>query len=345
MHDVVDLRSDTLTLPTPEMREAMARAEVGDDVWEEDPTVKRLETVAAGRLGKEAGLFVASGTMGNLVSVVSHTRAGQEVVLDLDAHIFNYEVAGSAVIGSVQMRPVKTARGFLTPEQVREALRPPNIHVPPTGLVCLENTHNRHGGTCCTPEEISAVAAVAHGAGVPVHLDGARIFNAAVALQREPREFARDVDSVTFCVSKGLGAPVGSVVCGSRDFITRARRVRKMVGGGMRQAGVIAAAGIVALERMVDRLAEDHANARRLAEGIAQLPCVRVDPASVQTNIVIFGIERPGGTEEIVAGCAARKVKVHAIGPTSIRCVTHKDVDAEDIGRALDALREITSRW
>ena len=345
MHDVVDLRSDTLTLPTPEMREAMARAEVGDDVWEEDPTVKRLETVAAGRLGKEAGLFVASGTMGNLVSVVSHTRAGQEVVLDLDAHIFNYEVAGSAVIGAVQMRPVKTARGFLTPEQVREALRPPNIHVPPTGLVCLENTHNRHGGTCCTPEEIGAVAAVAHGAGVPVHLDGARIFNAAVALRREPREFARDVDSVTFCVSKGLGAPVGSVVCGSRDFITRARRVRKMVGGGMRQAGVIAAAGIVALERMVDRLAEDHANARRLAEGIAQLPCVRVDPASVQTNIVIFGIERPGGTEEIVAGCAARKVKVHAIGPTSIRCVTHKDVDAEDIGRALDALREITSRW
>jgi len=345
VHDVVDLRSDTLTLPTPEMREAMARAEVGDDVWEEDPTVKRLETVAAGRLGKEAGLFVASGTMGNLVSVVSHTRAGQEVVLDLDAHIFNYEVAGSAVIGAVQMRPVKTARGFLTPEQVREALRPPNIHVPPTGLVCLENTHNRHGGTCCTPEEIGAVAAVAHGAGVPVHLDGARIFNAAVALRREPREFARDVDSVTFCVSKGLGAPVGSVVCGSRDFITRARRVRKMVGGGMRQAGVIAAAGIVALERMVDRLAEDHANARRLAEGIAQLPCVRVDPASVQTNIVIFGIERPGGTEEIVAGCAARKVKVHAIGPTSIRCVTHKDVDAEDIGRALDALREITSRW
>ena len=345
MHDVVDLRSDTLTLPTPEMREAMARAEVGDDVWEEAPTVKRLEAVAAGRLGKEAGLFVASGTMGNLVSVVSHTRAGQEVVLDLDAHIFNYEVAGSAVIGAVQMRPVKTARGCLTPEQVREALRPPNIHVPPTGLVCLENTHNRHGGTCCTPEEIGAVAAVAHGAGVPVHLDGARIFNAAVALRREPREFARDVDSVTFCVSKGLGAPVGSGVCGSRDFIPRARRVRKMVGGGMRQAGVIAAAGIVALERMVDRLAEDHANARRLAEGIAQLPCVRVDPASVQTNIVIFGIERPGGTEEIVAGCAARKVKVHAIGPTSIRCVTHKDVDAEDIGRALDALREITSRW
>ncbi len=352
MHDIVDLRSDTLTLPTPEMREAMARAEVGDDVWEEDPTVKRLEAMAAERLGKEAGLFVASGTMGNLVSVVSQTQAGQEVVLDLDSHIFNYEGAGSAVIGSVQMRPVKTARGFLAPEQVREALRPSNIHIPPTGLVCVENTHNRHGGTCCTPEEIGAVAAVAHGANVPVHLDGARLFNAAVALRRDPREFTRDVDSVTFCVSKGLAAPVGSVVCGSRAFITRARRVRKMVGGGMRQAGVIAAAGVVALETMVDRLAEDHANARRLAEGIAKVPGLRVDLASVQTNIVIFGVERPGGpgsaqtaTNEIVAGCAARKVKVHAIGPTSIRCVTHKDVDAEDIERALDALREITSRW
>jgi len=352
MHDVVDLRSDTLTLPTPEMREAMARAEVGDDVWEEDPTVKRLEAVAAERLGKAAGLFVASGTMGNLVSVVSHTRAGQEVVLDLDSHIFNYEVAGSAVIGSVQMRPVRTARGFLAPEQVREALRPANIHVPQTGLVCVENTHNRHGGTCCTPEEIAAVAEVAHGAGVPVHLDGARLFNAAVALGRPASEFARHADSVTFCVSKGLGAPVGSVVCGGPEFVARARRVRKMVGGGMRQAGIIAAAGLVALERMVDRLADDHANARRLAEGIARLPGLRVDLARVQTNIVIVTVERPGGptaaaaaANQLVAGCAARKVKLHAIGPASIRCVTHKDVDAEDIERALEALRELTSRW
>jgi threonine aldolase len=351
VHDVVDLRSDTLTLPTPAMREAMARAEVGDDVWEEDPTVKRLEAVAAERLGKEAGLFVASGTMGNLVSVVSHTRAGQEVVLDLDSHIFNYEVAGSAVIGNVQMRPVKTARGFLSPEQVREALRPANIHIPPTGLVCLENTHNRHGGTCCTPEEIEAVAAVAHGAGVPVHLDGARLFNAAVALRRPAAEFARHADSVTFCVSKGLAAPVGSVVCGARDFIARARRVRKMVGGGMRQAGVLAAAGLVALERMVDRLAEDHANARRLAEGLAKLPRLRVDPANVQTNIVILAVEHPRGpgaaqatTAELVAGCAAAKVKIHAIGPASIRCVTHKDVDAEDIERALAALGELTGK-
>ena len=352
MHDIVDLRSDTLTLPTPEMREAMARAEVGDDVWEEDPTVKRLEAVAAERTGQAAGLFVASGTMGNLVCVVSHTRAGQEVVLDLDSHIFNYEVAGSAVIGSVQMRPVRTARGFLTPDQVRDALRPANIHLPQTGLVCVENTHNRHGGTCCTPEEIAAIAGVAHGAGVPVHLDGARLFNAAVALGRPAADFARHADSVTFCVSKGLGAPVGSVVCGSAEFVLHARRVRKMVGGGMRQAGVIAAAGLVALERMVDRLADDHANARRLAEGIARLPGLRVDLARVQTNIVIVTVERPGGptaaaaaANQLVAGCAARKVKLHAMGPASIRCVTHKDVDAEDIERALAALGEVTSRW
>ncbi len=345
MHEIVDLRSDTLTLPTPAMREAMARAEVGDDVWEEDPTVKRLEALAAERTGKDAGLFVTSGTQGNLVSVCAQTQPGQEVVLDLDSHIFNYEVAGSARVGNVQMRPVKTARGFLSPDQVREALRPANIHLPQTGLVCLENTHNRHGGTCCTPEQIAAVAAVAHGAGVSVHLDGARLFNAAIALRRPAADFTRHVDSVTFCVSKGLGAPVGSVVCGSREIIGRAKRFRKMLGGGMRQVGIIAAAGIVALETMVDRLAEDHANARTLAEGIARLPKLSVDLASVQTNIVIFHVERPGGADELVKGAAGRHVKIHAIGPTSIRCVSHKDVDADDIAKALEVFGDITARW
>jgi len=332
------------------MREAMARAEVGDDVWEEDPTVKRLEAMAAERLGKAAGLFVSSGTMGNLISVVSQAQAGQEVILDLDSHIFNNEVAGAAIIGSLQMRPVKTERGFLTPDQVREALRPANIHIPTTGLVCVENTHNRHGGTCCTPEAIDAVAAVAHDAAVPVHMDGARLFNAAVALKRPARDFVRNVDSVTFCVSKGLAAPVGSVICGSAEFIGKARRVRKMLGGGMRQAGIIAAAGIVALETMVDRLAEDHANARALAEGLAKLPGLTINLASVQTNIVIFQVKRgnqaasAAATAELVAGCGARKVKIHAIGPDSIRCVTHKDIDAEDIGRTLDAFAEITRK-
>jgi threonine aldolase len=345
MHDVVDLRSDTLTLPTAEMREAMARAEVGDDVWEEDPTVQRLEALAAERLGKEAALFVTSGTQGNLVSVLAQTRPGQEVVLDAHAHIFNAEVASAAVIGGVQMRPTVTERGFLSPAQVREAIRGANIHVPPTGLVCIENTHNRHGGTCCTPDEIAEVAAVAHGSGVPVHLDGARIFNAAVALGRPARDFARDVDSVTFCVSKGLSAPVGSLICGSAELIGRCRRTRKMLGGGMRQAGIIAAAGIVALERMVDRLAEDHVNARALAEGLARLPRISVDLATVQTNIVILRVDRPGGADALVAGCAARKVKLHAMSPTFIRCVTHKDVDADDVARALDAFTEITKGW
>ncbi len=352
MHDVVDLRSDTLTLPTPEMREAMARADVGDDVWEEDPTVKRLEAMAAERVGKPAGLFVTSGTQGNLVSVLAQTQAGQEVVCDADSHVYNYEVAGAATVGSVQMRPIKTARGFLAPDQVREAIRPGNIHLPVTALVCVENTHNRHGGTCCTPDEIGAIAEVAHAAGARVHLDGARLFNAAVAQKRPAHEFTRDVDSVTFCLSKGLGAPVGSLVCGSAEIILRAKRMRKMLGGGMRQAGIIAAAGIVALERMIDRLAEDHANARALAEGLARMPGIAIDLGSVQTNIVIFHIEHRGGregslraTQELVAGCAARKVKVHAIGPTSIRCVTHKDIDADDIARAIDALREITLGW
>jgi threonine aldolase len=345
MHDVVDLRSDTLTLPTAAMREAMARAEVGDDVWEEDPTVKRLEELAAQRTGKEAALFVSSGTQGNLVSVLAQTRPGQEIVLDADCHIFNYEVGGAAVLGGLQTRAVPTERGFLTPAQVEASIRPSNVHLPVTGLVCLENTHNRHGGTCCTPEEIEAVATVAHRGGVPVHLDGARIFNAAVALSRPLGDFTRHVDSITFCLSKGLAAPVGSLVCGTREFVGQARRVRKMLGGGMRQVGVLAAAGILAIETMVDRLADDHAHARRLADGLGALPRLRVDPGTVQTNIVIFQVDRAGGAAELVAGCLARKVKIHAIGPDAIRCVTHKDVDRDDIDRALQAFREITATW
>ncbi len=345
MHDVVDLRSDTLTLPTPAMREAMARAEVGDDVWEEDPTVRRLEEQAARRTGKEAALFVSSGTQGNLVSVLAQTRPGQEIILDADSHVFNYEGASSAMFGGVQTMALKTERGFLSPAQVREHIRPSNIHIPATGLVCLENTHNRHGGTCCTPGEIEAVAAAAHAAGVPVHLDGARIWNAAVALRRPVADFARHVDSITFCLSKGLAAPVGSLICGSRDFVVRGRRVRKSLGGGMRQVGVLAAAGLVALDTMVERLAEDHANAQRLAQGLTGLPRTRLDLEKVQTNIVIFQVDRAGGAGELVTGCLARKVKIHQIGPAAIRCVTHKDVDEEDIDRALEAFREITAAW
>jgi threonine aldolase len=240
---------------------------------------------------------------------------------------------------------VTTERGFLTAAQVHDNVRPSNIHIPSTGLVCVENTHNRHGGTCCTPEEIAAVAAAAHAHGVAVHLDGARIFNAAVALGRPVADFARPVDSITFCLSKGLAAPVGSIICGSREFIGRSRRVRKMLGGGMRQVGVLAAAGLIALDSMVERLAEDHDNAKGLARGLAVLPRLRLDPDTVQTNIVIFHVDRDGGSAELAAGCLARKVKIHQIGAGAIRCVTHKDVDREDIDRALDAFREITATW
>jgi threonine aldolase len=345
VHDVVELRSDTFTLPSPAMRDAMARAEVGDDVYEEDPTVRRLEALAARMTGKEAGLLVASGTQGNLVAILAQTQPGQEILLDADCHVFTSEVGGAARLGGLQTRPLATERGFITPQQVRESVRGRNIHLPVTGLVCVENTHNRHGGTCCRPEEIAEMASAAHAAGVPVHLDGARIFNAAVALKRPVEDFCRPVDTLTFCLSKGLGAPVGSLICGSSELIVQARRVRKMIGGGMRQAGVLAAAGIVALESMVDRLAEDHTHARRLAEGLAGLPGIRIDLATVETNIVRFQVATADRATELVNGCLARKIKVHHAGPTAIRCVTHKDVDSDDIARALNAFREITAAW
>jgi threonine aldolase len=345
MHDVVDLRSDTLTVPTPEMRRAMAEAEVGDDVWGEDPTVQRLEARAADRFGKAAGLFVASGTMGNQVAVLAHTQPGQEVIAEADSHMLNLEVGGIARLALCQTLPLPTERGLPDPGAVRRAIRPSNIHIPTTGLLALENTHNLKGGTAFTPEEIGAAAVVAQERGVPVHLDGARIFNACVALGRDARQYGAVVDTVQFCLSKGLGAPVGSLLVGPEAFIARARRMRKLLGGGMRQVGVLAAAGLVALDTMVDRLADDHRNARRLAEGLRGLPGLRVDLARVQTNIVIFEVDRPGGTTLLVEGCRARKVKIHAVGPTVIRCVTHKDVDADDVERALAAVREITAAW
>ena len=345
MHDVVDLRSDTLTVPTPAMRRAMAEAQVGDDVWEEDPTVQRLEARAAARFGKAAGLFVASGTMGNQVAVLAHTEPGQEVLADADSHMLNLEVGGIARLSLCQTRPLQTERGLPDPDAVRHAIRPQNIHIPRTGLLALENTHNLKGGVAFTPEEIAEVAAVASEHGGPVHLDGARIFNASVALGRDAREYGQVVDTVQFCLSKGLAAPVGSLLLGPEAFVARARRMRKLVGGGMRQVGILAAAGLVALDTMVDRLADDHRNARRLAEGLRGLPGLRVDPARVPTNIVIFEVTRPGGAAQLVEGCRACKVKIHAVGPTAIRCVTHKDVDAEDIERALAAVQEITAGW
>lgn len=337
----VDLRSDTVTLPTPEMRRAMAEAELGDDVFGEDPTVNRLEELAAERLGKEAAVLVTSGTQGNLVGVLSHTQRGDEVIVGDQAHIYHYEVAGAAVVGALQLRPVRNVDGMLDPDEVEAAIRPPNVHHPRTSLVCIENTHNRNGGAVLDASQIHAIAAVAHRHGISVHLDGARIFNAAVALGVDVRTLAAEVDSVTFCLSKGLAAPVGSVLCGSKEYVETARKYRKMLGGGMRQAGIIAAAGIVALNTMVDRLAEDHENARVLAEGLADLPGVVLDPKKVRTNIVIFDVTAPIGASGLVAGLRERGVLCNVAGPGRIRMVTHFGIARADVQRAVVAARDV----
>jgi threonine aldolase len=337
----VELRSDTFTRPSPAMRRAMAEAEVGDDVWNEDPTVARLEALAAELTGKEAAVFVSSGTQGNLVGLLSHTQPGQEVILGDQSHIFWYEVAGAAVVGGLQFRTLPNGDGRLGPDGVRSAIRGVDIHFPRTGAVALENTHNRCGGTVLDPGYIQEIVAIAHEAGVPVHLDGARVFNAAAAQGVPVAELTAPVDSVTFCLSKGLGAPVGSLLCGSSDYIARARHWRKLLGGGMRQVGVLAAAGLVALEQNVERLAEDHANARVLAEGLAQIPGIDLDLSRVQSNIVYFdigGIDMP--PEQFLGSLAERGVFVSA-GGKSLRAVTSYEVNRGDIDYALSTMNEV----
>ena len=342
---MIDLRSDTVTLPSPAMREAMYRAELGDDVMREDPTVNRLEELAATMTGKESALFVVSGTMGNLVSMLSHCRRGEEAILGDQSHIFNYEAGGASALGGVVFHPVATGRfGELEIDALQKAIRPAetNLHYAPPGVICLESTHNRCGGTILPLAYFRQVRAVADHAGLPVHLDGSRIFNASVALNSDVKEFARQVDSIQFCLSKGLSAPVGSLVCGSQAFIAQARRVRKMVGGGMRQAGVLAAAGIVALTEMVDRLAEDHQTARTLAEGLADLPGLQLDLETVQTNIIIFGSPRSSSEGPSFAQALAREgVMIGDIGGGQFRAVTHYGVSQEDIDKALSIIRKV----
>lgn len=337
----IDLRSDTVTLPTPEMREAMYRAELGDDVYGEDPAVNRLEAMAAERMGKEAAVLLTSGTQGNLCGVLSHCSRGDEVIVGDQSHVFHYEVASCAALGGIQLRTVPNRQGLPDPADVEAAIRGENIHFPPTGLVCLENTHNRCGGAVLSAGAMGAVIQVARRHGIPVHLDGARIFNAAVALGVPAKSLVKDVDSVTFCLSKGLSAPVGSLLCGSAAYVKRARKLRKMLGGGMRQAGIIAAAGIVALETMVERLAEDHDNARRLAEGLAALPGITLDPESVQSNILIFDLT-PGMTAgDFVGELSAEGVRANATGPQRVRFVTHYGITAADVDAALLACRRV----
>ena len=290
---LIDLRSDTVTQPTDQMREAMYRAEVGDDVYGEDPTLVELETLGARMTGKEAGLFVTSGTMGNQVAVLTYTQRGDEVICEAESHIFYSEVGGLAVLSGVQARTVPSIKGILSSETIEAAIRPQDIHQPKTTLICLENSHNRAGGTCYSLDSLAAIRKMADRRKLPVHMDGARLFNAALAQGVTVDKIAQYADTVQFCLSKGLCAPVGSLLVGPADFIARARRYRKMLGGGLRQAGILAAAGIVALQHMVDRMAEDHANAAKLAEAVASAGFA-IDLSTVQTNIVIFDVSRMG---------------------------------------------------
>ena len=342
---VVDLRSDTVTRPTPEMRRAMAEAEVGDDVYGEDPTINRLEQRAAEIFAREAAIFVPSGTMGNQIAIKAHTRPGQEVICEERAHILDWEMAMLAQFSGCLARPVHGEDGILRWEEVKKKIAPRIYYRAPTGLIALENTHNMAGGTVYPQEVSDEICDRAHEMGLPVHLDGARIFNAAVALGKTVAEITHKFDSVMFCLSKGLGAPVGSLLVGSRALIDQARSHRKSLGGGMRQAGVLAAAGLIALEDGPKHLAEDHADARYLAKGLAQIRGIRLDPAKVVTNILIFDISGTGmNSAEMSERLARANVLANGVGPSAMRLVTHRDVDREGCARALEAVAEACRR-
>ncbi len=339
----IDLRSDTVTLPSPQMREAIYHAQLGDDVFGEDPTVNNLEQMAADRVGKEAGLLVASGTMGNLVSIMAHCGRGDEVILGDQSHTFYYEAGGISAVGGIHPHTIPNQPdGTLRLDDVDAAVRPDNVHFPRTRLICLENTHNRCGGATLTPDYTNKVAGLAQRHGLALHLDGARAFNAAVALNVDVKDLTQGVNSVSLCLSKGLSAPVGSVVCGSKTFVAEARRIRKVLGGGMRQAGIIAAVGIVALEQMIDRIQEDHDNAARLAHGIAELQGLSIDLDGVQTNIVCFDVAGVTLTaDEFLGKLAGAGVKMLCVGPGRIRAVTHYGITTDDIDRALSIMADV----
>ncbi|MFA5873084.1 MAG: low-specificity L-threonine aldolase [Anaerolineales bacterium] len=342
--EFVDLRSDTVTKPTPAMREAMAKAEVGDDVYGEDPTVNRLQEMAAEMMGKEAGLFVASGTMGNLAGVLAHCQRGDEVIVGNKAHTFLFEAGGISVLGGVHSCQLPNQPdGSLALEDIEAAIRPDDPHDPITRLICLENTHNRCGGTYQTPEYMNRVSEFARGRGLSVHLDGARIFNAAAVQGIKAKELAGPVDSVMFCLSKGLCAPVGSVLCGSKEFIRKAHRLRKMLGGGMRQAGILAAAGIVALETMTGRLSEDHARARKLADGLKQVPGLVLDPEVPATNMVFLSLtpEVKSDTSEVVEKLKRRGILAGVTGQRSFRLVLHYWIDDIGVKKTVAAFRAV----
>lgn len=343
---MIDLRSDTVTHPTPAMREAMARAEVGDDVYREDPTVNRLEAMAAAMMGKEAALFVPSGTMGNLAAVLAHCQRGDEVIMGHLGHTFLFEAGGVSALGGVFVHTLPNQPdGTLRIDDILAAIRPNDVHHPVTRLVILENTHNRCGGVPLSVDYTQKVGEAIHARGLALHLDGARIFNAAVALGVSASDLAAPADSVTFCLSKGLCAPVGSLLCGSRDFIERARRIRKQLGGGMRQAGILAAAGIVALETMVERLAEDHRRAKALARGLSQIPGVELPLGEPPTNMVFLALQPhvPWDAAAVAARLAEKGVRVGVVGPRQFRLVTHYWIGDAEVEQTIAAFRQVLS--
>lgn len=328
---MIDLRSDTVTKPTKAMREAAYHAEVGDDVYEEDPTVNRLEELAAEKLGKEAALFVTSGTQGNQIAVLTHCKPADEVIMESNAHIFVYEGAAMSALAGIQPKTIEGHRGAMDPKRVEAAIRPDDIHFPETGLICLENTHNKAGGTVVPLDNMKAIKNVADQYNIPVHLDGARIFNAAVAMGEPVHKIAEQVDTVQFCLSKGLGAPVGSILAGPKEFIKKARKWRKRLGGGLRQSGIIAAPGIVALTEMVERLQEDHDNAKRLSEGLGNIQGIEIE-SDVETNMVLVNVEGLGLTsEQFIEKLEEVGVRSGSYGTHSVRLVTNFDVTKEDI--------------
>jgi threonine aldolase len=337
---IIDLRSDTVTKPTQEMLEEMIRAEVGDDVYGEDPTVNRLEELAARMLGKESALFVTSGTQGNQIAVLSQTQRGDEVIVERSSHIYQYEVGGLSVLAGVQPATIAGIKGMMDLGEIEKTIRGENVHFPRTSLICLENTHNLGGGAVIPLDYAKKVSELAKTYGIKTHLDGARLFNASVALGTPLSELAAPFDSVQICLSKGLSAPVGSILAGNQSFIHTARKYRKMLGGGMRQAGVIAAAGIVALTKMIDRLQDDHVNARSLAHGLSKLPGLSIDMDSVQTNMVYGVIVDPDRTARQLADSLEQQhIRIHVVNSTTFRLVTHKDIDTNDIPFVVDSMQ------
>jgi threonine aldolase len=341
---MIDLRSDTVTKPTPAMRRAMMDAEVGDDVYGEDPTVNHLERRAAEITGKEAALFVPTGTMGNAIAIKLHTEHGQEVIADSRAHIMDWELGMVAWFSGCVVRTIQTENGILTWEEISRAVKAPSQFWAPTGLIAIENTHNMHGGTVYRLEAIRRIAEGAHGCGIPVHMDGARVFNAAAATGVPVRDIVAPVDTVMFCLSKGLGAPAGSMLCGPASLIAKGRLYRKRLGGGMRQVGVLAAACLIALEEMPKRLGDDHANAKFLAEGLARIPGIQIAPEKTETNIVVFDVSGTGlAPAEISARLKRRGVLMNGINQRQMRAVTHLDVDRAACAAALEAVAAVTA--